>query len=122
MSEEPDLAAVLDLLSDDYARDILAETSVEPMSANTLSERCDASLPTVYRRIERLQDFDLIEAQTRIDPGGSHHEVYAATLENFSLGLADGEFEADIERRATELALDEEDDVADRFTKMWEGL
>lgn len=117
-----DLAAVLDLLSDEYARDILAETSVEPMSANTLSDRCDASLPTVYRRIERLKNFDLIEEQTRIDPGGSHHKVYAAKLETFSLDLDDGAFAAAIERRATELAIDEEADVADRFTKMWEGL
>ena len=122
MSEELDLAAVLDLLSDEYARDILAETSVEPMSANTLSERCDASLPTVYRRIERLQNFDLIEEQTRIDPGGSHHKVYAAKLSNFSLDLEDGDFAAEIERRRTELAIDEEEDVADRFTEMWEGL
>lgn len=122
MSEDGDAAELLDTLSDEYARSILEETSVEPMSANTLSERCDASLPTIYRRIERLQELDLIEEQTRIDPGGSHHKVYAAKLSTVSLDLDDGDLDAEIEREATELALGEEEDVADRFTRMWEGL
>lgn len=122
MSEDGDVAELLDTLSDDYARAILVETSVEPMSANTLSDRCDASLPTVYRRIERLQELDLIEEQTRIDPGGSHHKVYAAKLSTVSLDLDGGDLEAEIEREETELALEAEEDVADRFTRMWEGL
>jgi DNA-binding transcriptional ArsR family regulator len=122
VSEDGDVAELLDTLSDDYARAILVETSVEPMSANTLSDRCDASLPTVYRRIERLQELDLIEEQTRIDPGGSHHKVYAAKLSTVSLDLDGGDLEAEIEREETELALEAEEDVADRFTRMWEGL
>jgi predicted transcriptional regulator len=122
VSEEWDLEAVLDLLSDDYARAILAATSVEPMSAKSLSERCDASLPTVYRRIEQLQEYDLIEEQTRLDLDGSHHKVYAATLSEFSLELEEGTYAAEIEREASPLAPEEETDPADRFTRMWEEL
>ncbi|MFB6164909.1 MAG: helix-turn-helix domain-containing protein [Haloarculaceae archaeon] len=116
MSEECELEDVLDLLSDEYARAILAATSVEPMSASTLSDRCDASLPTVYRRIERLQAQDLLEERTRVELSGNHHKVYSATLAEFSLSLADGDFEGDLERTSRE------DDVADRFTRMWEDL
>ncbi|MFD1512414.1 helix-turn-helix domain-containing protein [Halomarina rubra] len=119
MREESSLAEVLDLLSDEYARAILTETSVEPMSAKTLSERCDASLPTVYRRIEHLTDCGLLDERTQPRRDGNHHRVYTATLHRFSLELDDGEFTADVDRHESD---DGRDDVADRFTRMWEGL
>jgi len=57
MSEETDLATVVELLDDEYARAILAATSIEPMSAAQLAERCEASPPTVcYRRLDRLRE------------------------------------------------------------------
>ncbi|MFC5969900.1 helix-turn-helix domain-containing protein [Halomarina salina] len=118
MREESSLAEVLDLLSDEYARAILTETSVEPMSAKTLSERCDASLPTVYRRIDQLTDCGLLEERTRPRQDGNHHRVYSARLQRFAVELDDGEFTADLERRDD----GREEDVADRFTRMWEDL
>ncbi|WP_121821541.1 ArsR/SmtB family transcription factor [Halostella salina] len=121
MSEDRDLADVLDALSDEYARAILAETSTEPMSAKTLSERCDASLPTVYRRIERLQEHDLVTERTRMKPDGGHHKVYTATLSSLTIDLDDGEYEATVERTDRAADLDA-DDAADRLTYMWENL
>jgi predicted transcriptional regulator len=121
VSEDWALDEVLDLLSDEYARSILAATSVEPMSANQLSEQCDASLPTVYRRIEWLQEYDLIEAQTRVELSGNHHKVYSATLAEFSMELDDGSYEGTIERTSRADFLEEED-TADRLTRMWENL
>lgn len=51
MSEEgPDLAAIASLLEDETVREILTQTSLEPMSARRLKEHCDASGPTIYRR------------------------------------------------------------------------
>lgn len=120
MPEESSLAAVLDLLSDEYARAILTETSVEPMSAKTLSERCDASLPTVYRRIDQLTDCGLLDERTRPRRDGNHTRVYTAALHRFSLELEDGELTASIDRREGQEGGSE--DVADRFTRMWEGL
>ncbi|MWG36854.1 helix-turn-helix domain-containing protein [Halomarina oriensis] len=117
MCEESPLPTVLDLLSDEHARAILTETSVEPMSAKTLSERCDASLPTVYRRIDQLTDCGLLDERTRPRRDGNHTSVYTARLQRFAVALDDGEFTATLERvdgRA--------DDVADRFTRMWEDL
>lgn len=99
MSYGPPLSDVLDVLSDEHARTILVETSVRPMSAKELGERCDASLPTVYRRLERLLECDLLDERTRPRPDGNHHSVYAATLERFALELGDGEFALTLERR-----------------------
>jgi predicted transcriptional regulator len=84
------------------------------MSAKRLSERCDASKPTIYRRIERLEDAELLVEQTRPDPDGNHYSVYAANLKRVTVELADGEFSLRVEREGT--------DAADRLTSMWEGL
>ncbi|WP_135822567.1 ArsR/SmtB family transcription factor [Halostella litorea] len=121
MSEDRELDGVLDVLSDEYARSILAEASTEPMSAKTLSDRCDASLPTVYRRIERLKEHDLVEERTRVKPDGGHHKVYTATLASVSIELDDGEYETSVERTDRTASLDA-DDAADRLTYMWENL
>ena len=123
VSEDPDVGDLLDLLSDEYARDILAATSVKPMSAKQLSEQCEMSQPTVYRRVERLREHGLVEEQTRIETGGNDYSVFAATLSEFSLALDDGAFDAAVERTASSaFPGQDEQDTADRFTKMWENL
>lgn len=105
---------VIELLDDEYARAILITTSDQPMSATTLSEECDASLPTVYRRLEWLEDARLIEAQTVPDSEGHHYKVYRSTLERFAIEIEDGTLTAELDIRG--------EHVADRFTRLYEGL
>lgn len=114
MSEDTDLSTVLAVLDDEYARKILTHTSIEPMSASTLSERCDASLPTIYRRLDRLQECQLVTEETELAPDGNHYSVYSANLDHLELSLEDGSFELEVTYR--------EEDVADKFTRMWEGM
>nr|WP_218138613.1 winged helix-turn-helix domain-containing protein [Halobacterium jilantaiense] len=114
VSEDSDPTAVLSVLDDEHARAILAAASREPMSASQLSEACDASTATVYRRIDDLTDLGLLEESINVRPDGNHHSVYRATLTRFSIELEDGEFTTEVEV--------ETEDVADRFTRMWEGL
>jgi DNA-binding transcriptional ArsR family regulator len=114
VSEDSDPTAVLSVLDDEHARAILAAASTEPMSASELSEVCDASTATVYRRIDDLTELGLLEESISVRPDGNHHSVYRATLERFTLELADGEFTTEVETSG--------EDVADRFTRMWEGL
>ncbi|WP_436346827.1 ArsR/SmtB family transcription factor [Natronorubrum sp. FCH18a] len=114
MSEDTDLSTVLAVLDDEYARKILTHTSIESMSASTLSERCDASLPTIYRRLDRLEECQLVTEETELAPDGNHYSVYSANLEHLELSLEDGSFELEITYR--------EEDVADKFTRMWEGM
>jgi len=54
------------------------------------------------------------EESINVRSDGNHHRVYRATLQRFTLELADGEFTTEVEC--------ESEDVADRFTRMWEGL
>ncbi|POG54308.1 ArsR/SmtB family transcription factor [Haloferax marisrubri] len=123
MSEEPALGDILDLLSDEYARDILAATSTKPMSAQELADECEMSKPTVYRRVERLQAYGLLDEQTEIRTSNNHYSVYTATLSEFSVALDDGSFESSLTRTDDEsFPGEEETDTADRFKRMWEDL
>jgi len=114
VSEETELSTVLAVLDDDYARQILTETSVEPMSASTLSDRCDASLPTIYRRLDRLEECGFVTEETELAPDGNHYSVYTANLDQLELSLDDGSFELELTYQ--------DEDVADKFTRMWEGM
>lgn len=114
MSDDPDIETLAGLLEDETVRVILTETSDQPMSASTLTQRCDASGPTVYRRLERLQAADLVVERTRPDPDDGHHRsVYAANLRRVTVELQDGELH---------LAVDRREDMADRFTRLIEGI
>jgi len=112
VSDEPALATLLDLLDDAHVRTILTATSVEPLSAKELSDRCDVSQATVYRRLDRLTDTDLVAERTRPRADGHHDTVYTATLDEVSIKLRNGDLTVDLDRRG--------DDVADRLTRLWE--
>jgi DNA-binding transcriptional ArsR family regulator len=111
--EDDTPADLFALLEDEYARAILVETSQRPMSAPALAEACDASRPTIYRRIDRLKDHDLVAETTEPDRDGHHRRTYVARLRSISVNLEDGTFTVSVDRRA---------DPADRFTDMWEGI
>jgi len=105
---------VLSLLDDEYARRILVATSGEARSAGELAEICDASEPTVYRRLDRLVEHGLIEHQQELDPDGHHYKTYLASVERVTVEIdADGVVIEIVER---------ERDPADRFTELYEGL
>ncbi|MFB6168819.1 MAG: helix-turn-helix domain-containing protein [Haloferacaceae archaeon] len=109
--EDDDIYA---LLEDDYARRILVETYEDARSAEALSDACDASESTVYRRVERLRERDLIDGVQRLDPSGHHHEVYAARLEQVTIELTGDGFVVEVDRT--------EETAADRFTRLYEEL
>jgi predicted transcriptional regulator len=114
VSGECDVGTVGSLLGDPTVRTILVETSQQPMSANTLSDHCEASQPTVYRRLEELRECDLLVERTRPDPEGGHHRtVYATNVRRVTVELEDGRLDLRIDRR---------EDMADRFTRLVEGM
>jgi predicted transcriptional regulator len=115
MSEgDPDIETVAGLLEDQTVRDILTGTSQEPMSATALKERCDASGPTIYRRLEGLQEADFVVEQTRPDPDGGHHrQVYEPNLDRITIDLEEGSLSLQITRRER---------MADRFTRFVEEM
>ncbi|WP_224450439.1 helix-turn-helix domain-containing protein [Haloprofundus salilacus] len=114
MTDGSDVRAVSALLEDEYAHAILIQTSRREMSAPELSEACDASVSTIYRRIERLQEYDLLDERLQLDRDGHHYNTYKARLERIEIELTDGEFEIEVTYR--------EETAADRFTDLFEGL
>jgi len=80
---------ILDLLGDEYTSRILEALSVEPRPARELVSVCDMSRPTVYRRLDRLEDHDLVSTDTTIDEDGHHRKVFATTFERVTVELAD---------------------------------
>ena len=114
MRENSDVRAIAALLEDEYAHAILLFTSRESMSATELSEACDASPSTIYRRIDRLQEHDLLAEKLRLDRDGHHYRTYTARLERITIQLDDGAFEIEVTYRA--------EDPADRFTELFEGF
>ncbi|WP_323676820.1 winged helix-turn-helix domain-containing protein [Halorubellus sp. PRR65] len=113
MPEDVDVRTVVGLLDDDYARDILAAASEETRSAKELADAIDASLPTVYRRVDDLVDAGLLVEETEVWGDGNHHSVYVTALSRVELALSEGTFEMQLETKT---------DVADRFTDMFERL
>lgn len=114
MSEGDDIERIAAVLEDPTARKILTETSTEPMSATTLSERCDVSEPTIYRRLEELRECELLVEQTQLDPDRGHHRtMYATNFERLTVELQNGQLEIQVDRR---------EDPADRFTRLIEGM
>ncbi|MCG1002974.1 MULTISPECIES: helix-turn-helix domain-containing protein [Halobacterium] len=105
---------LFDLLSDEYARAILKATSTQTMSAKTLSETCDASLPTVYRRVERLIAVGLLEEMTEVAEDGHHFSVYEARLDHLVVDLDDGVLDVDVTQT--------DENFADQFTDLWESV
>jgi len=114
VSEDDEIERLAAVLEDPTARTILTEASREPVSATTLSERCDVSEPTVYRRLEDLRECNLLVERTKLDPDGGHHRtMYSTNLERITVELREGQLELQVQRR---------EDPADRFTRLVEGM
>ena len=109
----PSSSAVFDLLADEYARKILVAADHGPKTAKALSEECDASLTTIYRRVSTLQEHGLLEEHHTVDNDGAHRREFETALEALHVDLTDGDFSLTLETR---------DELADNFTSLWDAL
>ncbi|MUW14815.1 helix-turn-helix domain-containing protein [Halorubrum sp. CBA1125] len=99
MAKEWDPETVFDVFGREEIRRILALADEEPMSAEDLAARLSVSQPTVYRRIDVCQEYDLLAEETRIDEEGNHYKVYETTLERICFAVESGGFDVNIELR-----------------------
>lgn len=104
---------LLALLGDDAVRGILAATDERPMSAQTLERHCEASLTTIYRRVEDLLDHELLQSHTKVSADGNHYELYEANVERLDVTLEDGDFDVELTRR---------NDAPDSFRDIWDSM
>lgn len=99
VANEWDHENVFDVLGSEEVRCILALADAEPVSAQALADRLDASQPTIYRRINVCEEYDLLAQTTRIDDEGNHHKVYRTNLQRACIEVADGGYDVTISLR-----------------------
>lgn len=104
---------VIDVIEDDYAQEILRMISEEPRTGPELVEAIDASKPTVYRRLSMLEEQDMVETATDLDPDGHHRTAYRLAVSAIHIDIQDGSLEVSVEREPT---------AADRFTRAVDNL
>ncbi|AUX09515.1 ArsR family transcriptional regulator [Halalkaliarchaeum desulfuricum] len=107
---EPEPEDAFKLLCDDYARQILAHLSNQPMVAEEIGEKCEGSDSTVYDRLDQLHSLGLVSEELQIDPQGHHRKRYETILNSVHITFTEGRYE---------IQLEIEEDAPDRFAGMW---
>jgi len=113
VDEDRSIEDILDTIGDQHARTVLASISREPRSAKELAEVCDLSLPTIYRRLELLEEHDLVDERTTVAEDGNHYNIYECNFDSTVIQLEDEEYKVRIYRR---------ENLPDRFTQLWDDL
>ena len=83
------------------------------MSAKELSEECDVSQSTIYRRIEEMQAHDLLVERTQLKSDGSHYSVYKANINHIDIEIDNG---------IIEVRMHIKEDAAKRFSRIWNNI
>lgn len=83
-----DVERLLEALGGKYAARILAAAE-HPMSAQEISQAVDVPIATCYRRIEELEEADLLACEGgKTSDRGRHTNVYRRTIDGVELDLA----------------------------------
>lgn len=82
---------LLDLFGDDLARRILLLTSDAPMSADALADELDVSRPTVYRRVNALVEYALLQKDLETDSDGHHYRTFELALNEITFSIDEGD-------------------------------
>lgn len=96
-STQIDPIDVLEILDDEHAREILEATADRARPARELAEIIDVSRPTVYRRLDRLENAGLLEVTMAIDGDGHHRKNFRATLDTVTVDLGAGTVDSGVE-------------------------
>jgi len=113
MDDDPSVEDILDTIGDPRARQLLAEISREPRSAHELADDLDYAPSTVYRRLDDLEEYDLVTSETRIAEDGNHYQVFECNFESTIVSLEDDEYDIHIFRK---------ENLPDRFNQLWDDL
>lgn len=82
-----DCDGLLDILGDDYVQEVIEVLSNESSytAARDITKQTSMSKPTVYRRLNTLEEIGLITSETRIDTDGHHRKAFSLTETDFEL-------------------------------------
>lgn len=113
MSKEWNPDTLLDVLGSALARRILVLARREPQSADQIADRCEASLPTVYRRLDALAEYGLITEELTVNVDGNNYQTYETVTDQVRIDvLPDG----------IETTVGEQRDIVDQFEAFWTDL
>jgi len=112
MSNEWKPENIYQVLSDDRVRQILLVTNEAKRSAQDIADICDGSLSSIYRRLEILTEYGLLQKEIRIDQDGHHHNVYEADFESIAFQINDSALEVSIDFGTT----------VETYTEQWPSL
>ncbi|KAB1196707.1 MULTISPECIES: winged helix-turn-helix domain-containing protein [Haloferax] len=87
---------LLDILGDTESRVLLVALCRKSQSAKELGETADLSLPTVYRRLDRLVEFDLVTSATEVRADGTHYRQYECTFDETTVSLSPEGFHVEL--------------------------
>ena len=83
-------APVLDALGDAKARRCCAALVGDSLSAQAIADVTGLSLPTIYRRLNTLQQAGLVESRTVTDPKGNHYQTFTTVATRIEVEVGDG--------------------------------
>jgi len=81
---------LLELLDNEYTRNILKALCRGPQRGRDLIDTCEASRATIYRRLDRLEAAGLIATGAYVDPDGHHCETYRLRLDRLRVSVESG--------------------------------
>lgn len=88
-SDGPDPAAVLDILGDAVAREILHLGKQGVVTVEEFATQCDVSEATVYRRLRQLHDLGLVEKCTQFEAGIVTKGAYRTTMDSITVHVGE---------------------------------
>jgi len=113
VDEEPPIEEILDTIGDRLARQILAELSRSPRSAQELASALDIDIATAYRHLNALEEYDLVTHRTVISTRGNHYKEYRCNFRSTVISLDDDAYDVRIFRR---------ENLPDSFAQLWDEL
>ncbi|WP_136688551.1 ArsR/SmtB family transcription factor [Halorhabdus amylolytica] len=85
---------LLALLGDEYARKLLTLLVERPRTGRELAAATEMSRPTIYRRLERLDENGLIRTEMQFDPDGHHRKRFHTIVSGFDFEVGPDGIEA----------------------------
>jgi hypothetical protein len=104
---------IFDVLASKDVRRILVATNVRSMSVKELADICDRSLATIYRRIQAMENYNLVSEEITRDADGTQYSEYKSELDEITISVEEGQLDININI---------EKDTVDQFAELIEDL
>ena len=113
MGNQWDPGGIFEVLASEESRRILAAASVRPVSAQELEQVCEVSLPTIYRRLDVLVEYDLLSEERIVKHEQDQSKRYSTDLEELTVEISDGELDVNLAIKK---------DTVDKFGELFRDL